>query len=184
MRMGREILRMFYDLPLLQQSQPTACLGYRNINFSFLSFCGCLRFVKNPAVGCLEYGLTVLTWAAKLAPVGVEEEGNRQTVAFLHENQIWWNSGRGEAVVASISWSLGASGSVWMVRERYCLPSRWAVLGLPWERCGARLFTYQLYLSLECSLTGRWIHVDVMALALLLSHGFCFHDFICVYRFI
>ena len=47
MRTGREILRTFYDLPLLQQSQPTACLGYMNINFSFLSFCGCWGLSKS-----------------------------------------------------------------------------------------------------------------------------------------
>lgn len=43
----------------------------------------------NPAVGCLEYGLTVLARAAKLAPVGVEEEEDRQAVAFLHGSMIW-----------------------------------------------------------------------------------------------
>lgn len=48
----------------------------------------------NPALGCLEYGRTVLAWAAKLAPVWVEEEVDRLFSWKRYMVKFWkrWSS--------------------------------------------------------------------------------------------
>lgn len=104
------------------------------------------------------------------ADVWGEEEENQQALASLHETMKWWASERDEAVAAS---NFGAL--VLQAVYGKCVGN--AVCQLGW-------MCLVLRPSPGCSLTGPRVQRDVVAVALLLSHGFWFHCFISVYHFI
>lgn len=120
-------------------------------------------------MGCAGLGSKGHFWGMSLGG------GEQPAVAFLHETTKWWTWEGDEAAAASISRSLSASCS-----QQGMLHVSQA-LGLPWGGVGPAVSSTA---PMQCRLSGRWVHLDVTALALLLSHGFWFHCFTHVHHFL